>query len=667
MARDISIAISARDNFTQAITTMRNANQHFNKDLEGLTNKLNSLNSTKITLKMDTDRARSALKGAEKQFQKTGDAADKMAVKMASEKYENARRNLNLVSKNAKQAEKDILSMTDAVGRSQNRASGSKNSMLSSLAGAGLGKMAGDAFSKAAGVGISSAFGETAGNAFSSTLSGAATGAAIGSIVPGIGTAVGAAVGTAAGAITAGTQMFQKKDEAFKSYVQGQVEGQKQQQAQDLSTGSSIASGRESSLISFTTLFGDKEEAKGYLEQMKTMANTTPFHYDDLAQMSKVLKTYGYSMEDMIPQLTKVGDTGAALGMSTQDMSMVATSLGRMNSSGKTTLEYLNPLIERGIPAMDYMAEATGKSKDQIYDMVSKGLIPGADAAEMISDYMGKANEGAMEMQSKSFAGLQSTLQGMQEEVQNAMGVGYNEERKKGMREEIHFLSGEEGKQLQEANKLVGQWKASLENKKEEVLRDALKSAMDSDEYKQAMNEDDGAKAGEIIARARIKAQNEYNADPGAQMEIESQKSLIESVREDASLKKEYYNAGKILGEEYSKGLAKTVFKQVSKTLEDYADSGIRPNMSWSPGSSDIDGTYAPNHAYGLPYVPRDNYRVTLHQGEQVLTASEARQRKSTAPTVTVSGNNFTVREEADIDKIARALAEELQKAQQVS
>ena len=50
MARDISIAISAKDNFTQAVTTMRNANQSFSKDLEGLSEKLKALSGTRIIL-----------------------------------------------------------------------------------------------------------------------------------------------------------------------------------------------------------------------------------------------------------------------------------------------------------------------------------------------------------------------------------------------------------------------------------------------------------------------------------------------------------------------------------------------------------------------------------------------------------------------------------------
>lgn len=68
--------------------------------------------------------------------------------------------------------------------------------------------------------------------------------------------------------------------------------------------------------------------------------------------------------------------------------------------------------------------------------------------------------------------------------------------------------------------------------------------------------------------------------------------------------------------------------------------------------------TTMPSHASGLPYVPRDNYTARLHQGERVLTASENRRynKGDNLGGVTVSGNNFYIREEADIDKVASKL-----------
>lgn len=67
--------------------------------------------------------------------------------------------------------------------------------------------------------------------------------------------------------------------------------------------------------------------------------------------------------------------------------------------------------------------------------------------------------------------------------------------------------------------------------------------------------------------------------------------------------------------------------------------------------------------AVGINYVPYNGYNAVLHEGERVLTARENRNYKDTGNGVVISGNNFTVREEADIDKIARALLEKIEQA----
>lgn len=58
MERDVSIAVSAKDNFSQAINTMRNAGIHFNKNLEEMQIQLNELNKTRATLRCAGDKNR---------------------------------------------------------------------------------------------------------------------------------------------------------------------------------------------------------------------------------------------------------------------------------------------------------------------------------------------------------------------------------------------------------------------------------------------------------------------------------------------------------------------------------------------------------------------------------------------------------------------------------
>ncbi len=674
MAREISIAISAKDNFTQAITTMRNANSSFNKDLSGTMQKLDALNKTKIDLKVDTDKAKNALKDAEKQFASTGSAADKMAVEIASANYDQARQNLDLVSKNARQAEKDILSMTDAVSKADNRAGSGKSgisSAMSAIAQAGFTKMIGDTASQMANTFVGSAYGSAAGTMFGSTLSGAASGAAMGSLInPGIGTAVGAAVGAGVGAINGAVQNFQKEDDAFKSVVQDSYNSAKQSQSDTLTSGISIASQREQDKISFTTLLKGSKNAGTFLSQVQDFADETPFEYDDLTKISKTMLAYGYKQNDILPLMTKVGDAGSALGMGKDDMNYVATSLGRMQNSGKTTLEYLNPLLERGVDVWKYLSEASGKTKEQVQDMVSKGLVPGAQAAKAIADYMGKDYKGSMDLQAKSYAGRLSSLEDAQNNVNAAMGKGFEDERKKGIQAQTEWLSGASGAKMQDAYSMIGTWQASLKNQEEELVRKAMDTAMNSAEYKTAKAADSQAEMGKILAEAQIKGENDYKKTDGYKLQVEQDKSLVQGIRDSMVADGIYKNYGYDMGIEFSKGMAETAQQGIKDattpkgyTYSSASTSGI--GTGGSRGSAPAINQYpgrAPGFATGVFRVPYNGYPAILHEGETVNTAVEARSNKAN-PQILITGNDFNVRNDDDPEKIARAIVSEIKKA----
>jgi hypothetical protein len=68
---------------------------------------------------------------------------------------------------------------------------------------------------------------------------------------------------------------------------------------------------------------------------------------------------------------------------------------------------------------------------------------------------------------------------------------------------------------------------------------------------------------------------------------------------------------------------------------------------------------YNGSHANGLDYVPFDGYIAELHKGERVLTAQEARNVNNSS-NISITGNNFVIREEADIQKISRELQRQI-------
>ena len=651
---DVSIAIKATDRFSDAMKTMKDSANSFDKSIVGMQSRLNSLNRTKATLKVDTDRARTELRSAEKQFAATGDAISELVLQEKQLTFENARRNLSLVSKEAANVEKQMLKTGNSVSKMGNKAGEGFSTIVQSVATAGGAKMIGSLAQDSVNTLVGSMLGSNGGNVFSSALSSAISGAAIGSMIPGIGTAVGAVAGGLVGMASGSVQNWSKKDDAFKSYVQNAVEEQLNEQTTSLTSGSALAASRETDQISFATLFKGEDKAKQYLADLVQMANTTPFLYDDLTSMSKTLATYGYDENSILPVLQTIGDAGAALGQSTSDMNSVATAIGRMKSSNKTTLEYLNILNDRGIGAVGMLANAYGVDQGEVYSMISKGQIAGQDAARIILDALTDSFAGSMERQSKTFSGITSTIEGLRQELDNAMGEGYNETRMAGLQAEREWLEGDSGQEMQEAYQAIGAWKASLENAKEQYIRDAVNEAMGSDAYKTAEAEGDAAEMGRIIMKAKIDGMNQYNANEGKDEVLAQELSLIDAVRNDTAANDAYWDAGYTLGLSFSKGRAAGMMGSGNgETSASASPSRMLQGVTLPSGSS---------YAVGIDYVPYDNFPALLHQGERVQTAEEARSGGS-GTSIQIVMNGTVIREDADVERVASALLERMELA----
>ena len=741
---DVSIMVSAQDNFSTAINRMQQAVKPFTRNVDDLQQTLDQLNANRVSLQVDVTDASRRLKEAQREYQnltkeveRAQEAMDNAAtpaerdsaaqqltklntalgqsqtrVQSAQMQYNQLRDNLGAVSRQAQRTQRDIENLSrEEVNRNRiNQQQDEPEPVptpeptpeptrwqtlqqgFNRLAEAGAVQMVGDAVTDIANTFVSSAYGTTGSTLFSSTLSGATSGAAIGTaIAPGVGTAVGALAGGVIGLAQGGTQVFEQKDEAFKAYVQESTENALAKQAEMLSTGSTIAAQRETDQISFNTLFGSADIASQFLTELRKTAARTPFEYNDLTGMSKILNTYGYDENHILPTLEIIGDAGAALGMAVQDMNEVSTNIGRMNATGKTSLEYINPLQERGIDAVGALAENYGVSNGDVYDMISKGEIAGEEAARVILRSMADSFAGAMQNQSQTMSGLQSTLEDANAELANAMGEGYNMARKEGLQEQIDFLGGETGQQMQDAYKMIGQWKAELENSKEEMERDIMQAVMDGgalqfdygdaqadieatvqqmqQQYAEAMasgNEDAGAEAGQILMRAQVLAMDAFNSSEDAQIALEAQRTLASNIRNDAAAKDEFWNAGSEMALEYSKGWAATV--HLSTPSVSGTDGGTVYRSSYTPPPYAYNADSS-RHAFGLDRVPYDDYPALLHEGERVLTASQAREQDAgKAPAsggqIVITGNSFSVRDDSDIQKIAAELLHQIRLAQ---
>lgn len=696
MGADTSIAVAVTDKTTQPLANMRQGFKGLSKDADEARAKLDNFTKMQHSLEHEVDQAAKTMREARKEYAKTNDEVSKTNFEKASQQYDNVRLNLKRVSQSAKEAEKDVLRYSSAQSKADNRAGG-MGDVVKKLGAAGATQFLGQAASEVAQTYMTSLLGDAGGTMFGSVLGGAGTGAAIGTAIGGpVGAAVGAVGGAVVGAVQGVTKNAEKKDDSFKSYVSDLYSTVTQNQTDALSNGSTIAGGREQTQMAFAQRFGSDEAATDYLDKVKDMATQTSYTYDEITGYTKKLLN-SYDKDSIFGVLMSLSDASAGLDLASSDVDMFISGLSRMKTTGKATMEYLNYFSERGVDVYQALADATGADRSKISDMVTKGKISGDTAAQAILDYINKTFGGLSEKLATTYDAMEDNLQDAKDNIDAAMGEGYNEARKQGIQAESDFLSGESGKGMEEAYKQIGTYKASLENLKEQLNRDAINSVMggtvadsfkDSKqlgqlqkligEYKQAQKDlataetsgDTGkatearATMGRALAEAQAMAVNEYNASEGAQLELQSQQELASRIAGDASLQGTYYNAGYTMGQQFSKGLQAAISstKISAPTTSGGGGSGstVGQVSGYTSGQLSRGGISARTHAAGLPFVPFDNYPALLHYGERVLTANQARQQDGEGGNVTVSGNSFVIREEADIDKVASALAQKI-------
>lgn len=682
---DASVAMSVKDNLSQAVVGMRNSMTAFRTDVSELQRELDRLNSTRVQMKMDLASATREAKSAQKAFEALGDSATEAERKAAEADWRQAEENLTnirqqyeLVGRQIRATTRDMEEATGAISRANNRIGGSTQpqgamNMLQSIGQAGLYSQIGDMASQWALTLGGSYLGSAGGNLLSGALSGAGSGAAIGTMIaPGIGTAVGAGIGGLVGLVGGAAQNYETKDEYFKNYVQEEVEGQLSALEEGISSGSATAAQWELDRIAFNQLLGNGYGGR-YLDAVKSFASSTPLEYSDLTAMSRALAP-GFAdgtisgLQRMLDLMEGIGNAGSALGVDASGMTVMAQVLSRMESSGKATLEYLNMFQERGVDVIGMLGEHYGVDQGTIYDMISDSAISGQDAVDIIQNGM-ERYAGAMDTMAKTFSGLQSTLTDAQTAMDAAYGEGYNETRKQGLEDEISFLSGESGAMMEEANRAMGAYMADLENQKEEYIRNAIIDVMGTSEYQIAEAEGNAAEMGRLIMQAQVKGMSDYNESEGAIEMREMQSRLIQGVQEDSAASEDMWNAGYELGQKFSKGLQAALSEAMSET-----SLSLRP---WSNAPADTSAyisssnAYAKRvqstggYAYGLNRVPYDGFRAILHEGERVLTAREAREADSTAArsvNVNISGQ-WSVRDDSDIDLIAARIADALERA----
>ena len=171
-----------------------------------------------------------------------------------------------------------------------------------------------------------------------------------------------------------------------------------------------LAMDMEQTKIAFTTMTGSATIAQQHLNELRDFAARTPFQFTDLVESSKQMQAFGFSAQEVVPMLTDIGDAVAALGGGSERIQRVTLALGQMQNLGHVSGRDMLQLVEAGIPAWKYLADAIGVTTGEVQKMSEKGLIPADQAIQAILAGMHEDFGGLMAKQAETAAGKISNL-----------------------------------------------------------------------------------------------------------------------------------------------------------------------------------------------------------------------------------------------------------------
>lgn len=173
--------------------------------------------------------------------------------------------------------------------------------------------------------------------------------------------------------------------------------------------------------IAFSTMLGSAEQATSLMQQLTQTAATTPFDLKGVAQSAKQLLAYGESADKVNETLVRLGNIASGLSIPLNDLTYL---YGTTMVQGRLFTQDVRQFMGRGIPLVQELSKALGKTTDEINQMVTDGKI-GFEEVQLVIENLtnqGGMFYGLMEQQSKSLTGQISNLEDAWDMMLNDIG-----------------------------------------------------------------------------------------------------------------------------------------------------------------------------------------------------------------------------------------------------
>ncbi len=121
---------------------------------------------------------------------------------------------------------------------------------------------------------------------------------------------------------------------------------------------------------------GSTDTAAEALDRVNTAVKGTAYGLDVASSAVQGFVSSGKDVNESIDTVVNWGDALATFGQaSNENLNSVSVALQKMSNSGKVSMENIRMLTDRGIPALEIFADATGQTVSEVTGAMSKGEL----------------------------------------------------------------------------------------------------------------------------------------------------------------------------------------------------------------------------------------------------------------------------------------------------
>lgn len=124
--------------------------------------------------------------------------------------------------------------------------------------------------------------------------------------------------------------------------------------------------------VALSTILQDKSKADQLIADIVQFAAKTPFNLDDVATGAKQLLAYGSSADNVVNELSMLGDVASGLQI---PIGQLIYLYGTLRTQGRAMTVDIRQFAGRGIPIYEELAKVLGVSKDQVGELVKAGKV----------------------------------------------------------------------------------------------------------------------------------------------------------------------------------------------------------------------------------------------------------------------------------------------------